>query len=101
MDETALKKMLLSTKFPVAYAHYTSPPKLPYLIYYLDRSRNFGADDQVYAQAADYIIELYCDKRDPKREAQIEKLLNDNGIYWEKTGTWIQSERFYLTAYYI
>lgn len=101
MDETALKELLEQTGLPIAYSHYASPPPPPYLIYFLDRSENFGADDKVYRKISDYVIELYNTKKDPASEAQIESLFDDNDVYWEKTESWIESEKLFLVAYYI
>ena len=101
MDEQEIKTLLLTTDMPVAYRSYNSPPPLPYLVYFLDDTNNFGADDKVYQQEGNYIIELYTEKHDPTVQEQVEKLFDDNDIYWEKTETWIESEKMYLTGYYI
>lgn len=101
MDEQTLKTLLLTTSLPVAYSHFVSPPALPYLVYLLDDTDNFGADDQVYQQEANYIVELYTAKHDPAVKSKLEKLFDDNHIYWEKTEAWIASEKLYQIAYYI
>jgi hypothetical protein len=101
VDEQKLKTLLLTTDLPVTYRYYKTPPALPYLVYLLDDTDNFGADDKVYQQEENYIVELYTEKHDPTVQAKMEKLFDDNDIYWEKTETWIESEKMYLTGYYI
>jgi hypothetical protein len=44
-------------------------------------------------------IELYTDQKDPKIEKKLEDLLVDSGIFFDKTETWIDSEKLYEVLY--
>lgn len=101
MDETALKTLLETTGLPVAYHSYKKPPPLPYIVYLLTNTENFGADDRVYARESNYLIELYTEKKDPAVEKLLEDVLDNSNIFWDKTETFIQSEGFFQVAYFI
>lgn len=45
-------------------------------------------------------IELYTDCKDLSVERQLEAVLDQHGIFYEKTETWIESERLYEVLYY-
>ncbi len=101
MDEVTLFNLLKSTGLPVAYHHFTSPPAPPYIVYLFAYSSNFGADNKVHRQAANYQAELYTKTKDPALEALIEGLFDANDIYWDKTETYIESEGLYQVLYEI
>jgi predicted nucleotide-binding protein (sugar kinase/HSP70/actin superfamily) len=44
-------------------------------------------------------IELYTDKKDPEIEIQIEAVLAAHEVAYEKTETWIESEKMYEVLY--
>jgi hypothetical protein len=101
VDEKKLLALLKRTGYPVAYSHFSSPQKPPYIAYIHDDPDNFGADDKVYNSAANFIIELYTAKHDPAAQAGLERIFDDNSIYWERIETWIESEKLFQTAYYV
>lgn len=106
MDEKTLLAVLKATGMPVIYHHYDAdennpPPKPPYLIYLFSHSSNFGADNKVYSKANNYQVELYTTKKDPTSEKLLEDLFDANGIYWEKTETYIENEGLYQVLYEI
>ena len=45
-------------------------------------------------------MELYTDEKNPELEATLEAVLDRHGIFYEKTETWIESERLYEVLYY-
>ena len=101
MDEKSLKTLLESTRMPVAYHHYTSPPQPPYLIYLFSDAENFGADNKVYISYNAYDIELYTLEKDPAAEKKLETVLNAAEIYWEKSEVRIETEGLYRALYEI
>ena len=101
MDEATLFNLLKTTGLPVAYRHFVSPPAPPYVVYLFSYSSNFGADNKVYQKVPNYQVELYTQIKDPTSEALIEGLFDENGIYWEKTETYIDSEGLYQVLYEI
>ena len=60
---------------------------------------NFYADGIVYFTANVLHIELYTDKKDPDLEEQVETVLTEYGIYYNKSEVWIESERLYEVIY--
>lgn len=96
-----IKTLMASTGMPSAY--YSRPekaaPALPYILFYLPNSENFGADDRVYARIETLNVELYTVHKDPEAEAAVEAVLNDAGIFWDKTETYINSESMYEVLY--
>ena len=44
-------------------------------------------------------IELYTDCKDLSAEQRIEAVLNQHGIFYEKSETWIESEKLYEVLY--
>lgn len=96
---SGLKKMGL----PVAYSHYAEGdvPKSPYIVIQGMGSNNFSADGIVYHEIEDTNIELYCDKKDQETEKKISDFLTENKIYYEKTETYIESEKKIQTVFEI
>ena len=101
MDEATLFTLLKTTKLPVAYHHFVSPPSPPYIVYLFSYSSNFGADNKVYEDFKNFQVELYTPKKDLTSEKLIEDLFNANSIYWEKTEIYIDSEGLYQVLYEI
>jgi hypothetical protein len=101
MDEATLFTLLKTTKLPVAYHHFVSPPSPPYIVYLFSYSSNLGADNKVIEKFNNYQVELYTKKKDTASEKLIEDVFGANSIYWEKTETYIDSEGLYQVLYEI
>jgi len=96
-----LLTVLQSTGIEVAYRQWEKPPVLPYLLYYVDDSRNFGADNVVYNASLNCIVELYSNKKLISAETLIENAFSLNDLYYEKSESWIEEEKLCLVAYSI
>ena len=96
-----LAGMLEKTGFPFTYDHFaegeSSDP--PFICYLLPGSDNFSADGRVYFRISEVRIELYTDRKDPGAEALVETVLDDAGIFYNKSEAWIQSEKLYEVLY--
>lgn len=101
MDEATLYTLLKTINLPVAYHHFVAPPALPYIVYLLDNTDNFGADNKAYSVIKNFAVELYTTTKDPTSEALIEGLFDANDIFWDKTETYIESEDLYMVRYEI
>lgn len=77
-----------------------SPP-LPFIVYLVDGSDNFGADNIVYKAINRVNIELYSNNKDTTSEGLIESLLDSLSIYWEKDETYLDDEQCYEIIYSI
>lgn len=99
MDE--LLSMMAEIPFPSAYDHFAEgeAPEPPFITYLLPGSDNFSADGQVYFKITEVHIELYTDEKNPEVEEQVEAVLDQHGIFYDKTEVWIDSEKLYEVLY--
>jgi hypothetical protein len=99
MDE--LITMMEATGIPYAYDHFAEgeSPEPPFICYLLPSSDNFAADGTVYFKANEVHIELYTDYKNPTVEQQVEAVLEEHGVFYDKTETWIESEKLYEILY--
>lgn len=99
MDE--LLKMLGEMQIPFAYDHFAEgeSPDPPFLCYLLPGSNNFSADGRVYYKISEVHIEVYTDLKDLSVEATVEAVLDEHGIFYNKSETWIDSEKLYEVLY--
>ena len=101
MNEATLKALLEQSGYPVAYHQFKTPLTPPYLVYLFTGTDNMGADNRVYHHEPSYQVELYTLAKNPAAEQAVEALLNSQDIYWEKSETYIQSEKLYQVVYEI
>ncbi|MNI40239.1 hypothetical protein D3C73_944530 [compost metagenome] len=99
MNLTQLFNYLKATGYPVAYSHFKSEVATPYIVYLSSYSSNFNADDKVYKKVDNIQIELYTDKKDLTAEAVLENTLDANGIVYDSTETYIESEKLFQKLY--
>ena len=92
-----LLKILSETQIPFAYHHFAEgeSPEPPFICYLLSGSNNFSADGKVYYKINEVHIELYTDLKDLAVEQQLEDVLDEQGIFYKKSETWIESEKLY------
>jgi len=86
---------------PNAYDHFAEgeSPDPPFVLFLLPGTDNFMADGEVYQQVTEVSIELYTDLKDPSLERRVECVLAAHCIPWDKTETWIESEKWYEVRY--
>lgn len=96
-----LLEILQGIGIPYAYDHYAEGegPDPPFICYRLPGSDHFAADGRVYYRISEVHIELYTDCKNPDVESQVETALDAHGIYYERSETWIESERLYEVLY--
>ena len=101
MNKERVVAMLDRIGLPYAYHHFAEgeAPELPYIIYYYPDTDNFGADNTVYHQALDLALELYSKIRDFDTEWNIEDELYLEDLFWQKSETYIESEKMYMIRY--
>lgn len=99
MDE--LIDILKEAEIPFAYDHFAEgeSPAPPFICYLLPGSNNFSADGKVYFKANEVHIELYTDFKDLTVEQKLEAVLDEHGIFYNKSETWIESEKLYEVLY--
>ncbi|MCD7750403.1 MAG: hypothetical protein LUI10_01450 [Lachnospiraceae bacterium] len=99
MDE--LLAMMGELDIPSAYHHFAEDesPDPPFICYLLPGSDNFSADGMAYLKVSEVYIELYTDAKDLSAEQAVETVLDAHGIFYDKTETWIDSEKLYEVLY--
>lgn len=93
--------MLRELKLPFAYDHFAEgeAPEPPFICYLVPGSNNFAADGRVYFKINEYHIELYTDEKSPTLESSLEAVLDNHGVFYNKSETWIESEKLYEVLY--
>ena len=101
MTKEQVRQMIRSMNIPFAYDHFAEgeSPDPPFLVYLYPGSDNFAADGTVYYKRDKLHIELYTDKKDDDLEDRVESMINSHGLYYNKTETWIPSEKLYEVLY--
>jgi hypothetical protein len=101
MSYENITSMLEEIGFPFAYHHFAEgeSPDPPFLVYLIPGSNNFSADGQVWLKVKQLDIELYTDKKIPALEEQLESVLDAHELFYNKTETWISSEKLYEVLY--
>ena len=86
---------------PYAYDHFAKgeSPAPPFLCFLRPGSDNFAADGRVYYKINEVHIELYTDEKNPETEDRIEAVLDERGIFYDKSEVWIESEQLYEVLY--
>lgn len=101
MTEKEVFQVVKSVGIPVAYHHFEEgqSPDPPFLVYLYPGTNNFSADGTAYQGINKLDIELYTDKKDLETEKRIEDVLKEHGFFYEKTETYLESEKMYEVLY--
>lgn len=96
-----LVRIIQEMNIPFAYDHFAEgeSPNPPFICYLLPGSDNFAADGKVYFKINSVRLELYTDFKDPALESRVEDVLDGYGIFYNKSETWIGSEKLYEVMY--
>lgn len=96
-----LVEMLQELKIPFAYDHFAEgeSPEPPFICYLIPGSDNFAADGRVYFKLNEVRIEMYTDFKDLDLESRVEGVLDGHESFYNKSETWIQSEKLYEVMY--
>ena len=94
-------EMLQKMNIPFAYDHFAEgeSPEPPFICYLIPGSDNFAADGKVYFKMNEVRIEVYTDFKDLDLESRVEGVLDGHEIFYNKSETWIQSEKLYEVMY--
>lgn len=101
MTYTEVYEMISSIGLPCAYNHFPknteqSPPFICFL--YGDR-HDLLADDTNYSHIQSLSVELYTDNKDFTIENTVEETLNNNGLVYQKSEEYLESEYMYMIIY--
>lgn len=82
--------------------YYGSAPigtKLPYLVANGTESDNFFADSRVFKTKFGIQLEFYSQTKSETQEEEIETILDDLGVLWDKNESYDEDQNFYLISY--
>ena len=101
MTLAGIAAMISEIGVPFAYDHFVEGecPDPPFICFLTPGSDNFAADGKVYFRINGVRIELYTDEKNPQTEHRVEHVLDQYGIFYDKSEVWIQSEKLYEVAY--
>lgn len=95
-------EVLQSTGLPVAYSHFRTAQKPPFIVYMGDGQSTFSADNTFHWTENDYQVEYYFTKKNETNEAAIEAALLNAGYQYQKSeDVYIQSEDLFVIYYTI
>ena len=96
-----ITEIMEALQLPFAYDHFAEGegPDPPFICFLLPGSDNFAADGRVYFKATMVHIELYTNLKDPELEQRVEAVLDERGIFYDKTEVLIESEQLYEVLY--
>lgn len=87
---------------PVAYGLHKEKTALPYLVWLGSGQNTADADNTHYFRENTYQIELYFRLKNPTLEEQLEQILLDNGLLYEKSeDVYMEDEGVFMIYYYI
>ncbi len=101
MTEKEVYQMVKSVGLPTSYHHFEEgqSPVPPFIVYLYPGTNNFSADGTVYQGVNQLDIELYTDKKDLEAEKRVEAVLRKHSFFYEKTETYLESEKMYEVLY--
>lgn len=88
------------TPYPTTYYQFpaNTSQQPPFVCWQLSDDY-FYADNRNYVGMPALTIELYTDTRDFAAEEAIEAMLGKQGLSWDKTDAYIDSEKMHMTTY--
>lgn len=101
MQKEQIESMLNDIGLPYSYDHFSTHDWIepPFVVWRIPGSDNFNADGSAYVKIDELDIELYSDQKDWENEEKIEKVLEQYGIPYRKTGDYLETEKMYETLY--
>lgn len=100
MTYKEVNEMIESIGLPYAYNEF--PQTLegpPFICFLFDESDDLLADNTNYAKIRPLFIELYTANKDFALESRTEAALNEKGLVFTRSETYIGSERMYQIVY--
>jgi len=98
-----IKDILAETGYQVAYRMISkqTAPTPPFIVYFETNSNNFKADNKVYKKIQGVQVELYTKTKSETAETNLETILDNHEIAYDKVETYINDEKIYLVTYEI
>ncbi len=84
-----------------AYNHFDDDTahELPFICFYFSSADDFIADNSNYQRIRLLDIELYTENKDFTLEETVENALNEAGLVYDKSETFLDSELMYMVVF--
>lgn len=101
MTYKEINLMIESVGLPSTYDTFPNniAPAPPYIVFNYPQNSDFGADNKNYVSIDVLNIELYTKEKDFTTESQLEAVLEQNGLFYDKTEAYIRNENLYQITY--
>ena len=101
MTYKEIATMIDSIGLPYTYDSFPNniAPLPPYIVFNYPQNNDFGADNINYVSIDTLNLELYTSEKDFTSEANVEAVLNANGLFYEKTEAYIRQENLFQITY--
>lgn len=101
MTIAELKKLLEKSGLPVAYRQFEKEDNvsLPFITFFRETDDNIPADDKVYKKIHNCRVELCTALKNLALENTVEKLFDENEIFYEADEVYIEDEKMYMVVY--
>lgn len=101
MTYEQIATMIGQIGLPFTYYHFSEKeaPAPPFIVFWYPGINDDVADNVNYGKIVQLTIELYTDNKDFTQEAAVENALTAAGLAYEKSETFIDSERLYEVLY--
>ncbi len=87
----------------IPYAYYQFPDgtgqACPFICFFFSDSNDLAADGTNYQKIRTLNIELYTDNKDFSLEETVETVLNSNGLVYDRSESYLDSERMFMVVY--
>lgn len=101
LDYQRLKEQLENLGYPVAYNTFKKRQSPPFITILYTSNDDLMADNINYVDVKNFQIELYTDKYYPPTEKEVEDLLKNIGLAYDKSQVPMPDEDLYQTVYEI
>ena len=87
----------------IPYAYYQFPDgtgqACPFICFFFSDSNDLAAENTNYQKIRPLNIELYTDNKDFALEETVENVLNSNGLVYDRSESYLDSERMFMVVY--
>lgn len=100
MTTQDIAAMMEELSIPTAYYQFKDTNVAPpFAVFYYPGRFDLIADDRNYVKIPELVIELCTDNKDFALEAEVEQLLADHGLVYDRDEEWNSSEKMYVITY--
>ena len=100
-DFDAMLGLIETAGIPITYYSYpeNEAPFLPYAVYFFSGTRTETADNTNHIRIDTLVIELYTRQKDFGVEQDLEQILSDNELIFDKQETYLNTEGMFEIIY--